>query len=383
MLIDFKINPTEFKEKYQEKKPLVIKKSANPSVVSWNDINDIIARTDADSINFRVSFPHGNVPKEEYIDTYFHVGDVRKKLKKIALYKFLKEGATVVANNIYDEPRFNDYAKDIAQLTGRQTVTSAYIAFGEVDSYRAHWDSRDVFAVQLVGKKRWVIYKPSFDAPLYMHQSKFIEDRYPCPSEPYMDFILEEGDVLYIPRGWWHNVTPLGEPTVHLAIGTFPSFALDYVKWIFRQLPESVHARQAFGDEKDDRATISALSEHISALMNDSASYRNFMEQHLGEQRIETRLNLDLLGDANVKSLETHLKVRLNVLQPDAAEDHFATSTGKIYFRDELRDLKGFLARNPETTIGALLEQFQDRNPREVHDVILSLATRGVIELLR
>ncbi|MBN3743936.1 cupin [Burkholderia sp. Se-20373] len=382
MQIDFKIDVDEFKKKYQERMPLIIKGSLDTSNVLWSDINDIISRCDPQSENFRVSFPNGNIEKKQYVNTYFHIGDVRRKLNKPALYNLLRQGGTLVANHIYDEPKFNDYAKDIAQFTGRQTVTSAYIAFGKTDSYRAHWDSRDVFAVQLKGRKRWVVYKPTFDAPLFMHQSKFIEDRYPCPAEPHMDFVLEEGDVFYIPRGWWHNVTPLGEPTVHLAIGTFPAFAVDYVKWVFRELPDCIHARMALEDFEQDAETIHTLSKHIYDRMNDPACYRAFMEAHVGEQILETRLNLEKLGDASITALELDNEIRLNVLRTDISDEYFVTGSGKVWLQDELRPVRDFLVTHPRFKVSQLHEKFPDYSHRQLSEVLHLLATNGTIEVL-
>jgi len=382
MAIDFKISAEEFKKVYEELKPLVIKNALNTKDIQWTDVNEIISRCDPNSENFRVSFPSGNIPKEDYVHTYFHVGDVRRKLNKPAVYKFLRKGGTLVANNIYDEPKFNDYAKDIAQFTGRQTVTSAYVAFGETDSYREHWDSRDVFALQLVGKKRWVIYEPTFDAPLYMHQSKYLEHEHPCPDTPCMDFVLEAGDILYIPRGWWHNVTPLGEPTVHLAIGTFPAFAIDYAKWIFRSLPNSLPARHALDSYEKDAEKIRALSDHIYTQMNDPASYKNFMETHFGEQVLETRLNLEKLGDATIENLQSEDQIRFNVLRSDLSEDYLVTSEGKVWLKDELKPVRDYLVENPVIHISQLETRFPNYSKSELSEALYVLATNGVVEIL-
>ncbi len=382
MAIDFKISAESFKKEYQERLPFIIKGAVDTSNVQWSDINDVIARCDPQSENFRVSFPSGNIDKDKYVRTYFHVGDVRKELDKPALYGYLRDGGTLVANHIYDEPVFNDYAKDVAQFTGRQSVTSAYVAFGETDSYRAHWDSRDVFAVQLKGRKRWVVHAPSFEAPLYMHQSKYLEHKYPCPETPYLDFVLEEGDVFYIPRGWWHNVTPLGEPTVHLAIGTFPPFAVDYVRWIFRQLPESIHARAALENHEQDRETLKALSEHICHLMNDPVQYQAFMESHVGDQVLETRLNLETLGDVHVSAIADDAPLRFNVLRSDLAEDYLVTSNGKVSFKDELRVLKDFLVSQPFTTVADIAAHLPDTPRQQIAELVHLLASKGVVEIL-
>ena len=39
------------------------------------------------------------------------------------------------------------------------------------------------------------------------------------PDTPLWEGMLEDGDLLYIPRGWWHVATPLDEPTLHLTVG--------------------------------------------------------------------------------------------------------------------------------------------------------------------
>lgn len=382
MTIDFKISPESFKSDYQEKLPFVIKSGLRQADVSWDDINNIISRVDPQSENFRVSFPGGNIDKEKYVDTFFHVGDVRRRLNKPALYKYLRDGGTLVANHIYDEPVFNDLAKDVAQFTGRQTVTSAYIAFGKTDSYRAHWDSRDVFAVQLKGRKRWIVHRPSYDAPLYMHQSKYLEKEYPCPDEAYLDFILEEGDIFYIPRGWWHNVTPLDEPTVHLAIGTFPAFGIDYVRWVFKQLPDCIFARTALENYEQDQDNIKNLSAYISDLMNDRSCYNAFVESHTREQVLETRLNLQMLGDAHVKQLDPNTKLRFNVLRTDLSEDYVITSNGKFTFKDELTQLRAIFLKYNALTVAELQLEMVGVPADHLAEILHQLATHGVVEIL-
>jgi len=382
MKIDFKIDKKKFKREYQERRPHLMKNAAHVQDIMWEDISDIISRCDPQSENFRITSPKGNLPKEFYVHTYFHVGDLRRVLNKTAFYKYLHEGSTVVANHIYDEPVFNAYAKEIAQFTDRQTVTSAYIAFGNVDSYKAHWDSRDVFAVQIKGRKRWTVYEPSFEAPLYMHQSKYIEDKYPCPQDPCLDFILEEGDVFYIPRGWWHNVSPLGEPTVHLAIGTFPAFAVDYIRWIFRELPEILDARKALENFDEDAKTLESLGAHILKKLNDPNSYQEFMEAHLENQIIETRLNLRKLGDPGGKALKNNDKLRFNTLRSDISSEFFITGDGKIYFSDEIRMVCNFLTEHPEIEFSELLKKFPMMPEKQLSDLLHQLALHGAIEIL-
>src|SRR5690606_23078204 len=118
-------------------------------------------------------------PKHEYVESYWDIGTLRHRLGKPVVYDYLKKGATLIANKIKHEPKVEHFARQVAEFTGRQVVSSAYAAFGEKDSFRCHWDTRDVFVIQLIGRKRWIVYEPSFEAPLYTQQSRDYEHLYP------------------------------------------------------------------------------------------------------------------------------------------------------------------------------------------------------------
>lgn len=82
-----------------------------------------------------------------------------------------------------------------------------------------HWDTHGVFAVQVRGRKRWRVFAPTVEQPLTQHRSFY----YDIPeAEPLLDETLEPGDVLYIPRGFTHQVqSPEDSDSLHLAIGVY------------------------------------------------------------------------------------------------------------------------------------------------------------------
>ena len=48
--------------------------------------------------------------------------------------------------------------------------------------------------------------------------------------------LLEAGDLLYIPRGWWHVAMPLDEPTLHLTVGVNNLTGADFLRWFADRL---------------------------------------------------------------------------------------------------------------------------------------------------
>ena len=145
MIIDFNISRTDFVKYYQGKKPLLIKKAFEVTqAFTWTDANQIIERSSVESDDFKI-LHNGLVPKSEYVETFYDVGMIRHRLIKSAVYERMKSGATLIANKIVNEPKVHAFARQVAQFTGRQTVSSAYAAFGRQASFQTHWDTRDIF----------------------------------------------------------------------------------------------------------------------------------------------------------------------------------------------------------------------------------------------
>lgn len=89
----------------------------------------------------------------------------RYRFIKSVIYEHMKNGASLVYNHINNEPFSDHIARQVASFAGAHTIVSGYLAFGSDESYKNHWDPRDVYAIQLFGKKRWQLTVPDFPMP--------------------------------------------------------------------------------------------------------------------------------------------------------------------------------------------------------------------------
>lgn len=383
MEINFNISPCDFLEQYQEKKPLLVKSAASISKFSWRDVNELFERGDVASDDFKLSFD-GIRPKHEYVERYYDIGTLRHRLIKPVVYEYLRKGATLITNKIKNEPKVSQFSRQVAEFTGRQVVSSAYVAFGQKDSFRCHWDTRDVFAIQLIGRKRWIVYEPSLESPLYTQQSKDYEQQYPCPPEPYMDFILEPGDVFYLPRGWWHNPLPLGEPTFHLALGTFPAYTMDYLSWVMKHMQGFLDARQSLSHWEEDQDTLTSVSEHLNAFINDPLNYRRFMDEFTGAIRVESTLALEKFGDPNAAPISGYTGIRLSANQPYGLADHYVIANGaKLNLDEQGIRLIRCISDCPGISLSDLSSRLPDVATEKLHQLVTELCRQDVLELYR
>lgn len=79
-----------------------------------------------------------------------------------------------------------------------------------------HFDQYDVFLVQGLGRRRWQVGAPCDDATeLLQHDDLRLLARF----EPTQEWVLEPGDVLYIPPGVAHNGIAIGDDCMTYSIG--------------------------------------------------------------------------------------------------------------------------------------------------------------------
>lgn len=184
----------------------------------------------------------------------------------------------------------------VARFVGEKAVANGYAAFGGEGTFAKHWDTHDVFAIQLIGRKRWRIFSPTLAIPLPQQTSK--HHKHECPAEPIFDDILEAGDVLYIPRGWWHEAIPLpNEETFHIAVGIHPIFLRDYIAWsCFKTFPSDVALRKSIKAECNALEELPDAMKVAQALLLDEANLADYKREIFSKERVISRFSLETLG---------------------------------------------------------------------------------------
>ena len=131
--------------------------------------------------------------------------------------RLFAEGATVIFNALHD--RHEPLRRVCAALTrqaGARTQTNIYLTPPQSQGFNPHWDTHDVFVMQVEGSKHWRIYGGGEDAPL-ASQPFDPGEHQPGPIEA--EFTISAGEVLYIPRGIIHAAETRDEASLHITLG--------------------------------------------------------------------------------------------------------------------------------------------------------------------
>jgi hypothetical protein len=132
------------------------------------------------------------------------------------------DGATIVLQGLHRtwEP-VRRLAAGLSAELGHPVQVNSYITPPQSQGFAAHYDTHDVFVMQITGRKRWTVHEPVHPDPLPDEPWEAFGDsvRHRAAQPPALQSTLEPGDCLYLPRGFIHSAAALGETSIHLTFG--------------------------------------------------------------------------------------------------------------------------------------------------------------------
>ncbi|MFE5097440.1 JmjC domain-containing protein [Streptomyces sp. NPDC056638] len=199
-----------------------------------------------------------------------------------ALGRILNDGGTVVLDHVdFFDPTLEVACRALGWWCGELTSANAYLAVGDTDGFHLHWDDHEVIAVQLSGEKSWEVRGPSRPAPMYRDA-----ERNRTPSEDVLwKGTMRAGDVMHIPRGFWHTATRLGSGSgghsLHVTFGFTKRTGVTWANF----LSDAARADEAFRRDLEgaEETAHKMLTDKLSAL-----AATHSPERYLDELRSNT-----------------------------------------------------------------------------------------------
>ncbi len=211
-----------FFAEYWESKPLLLQQRGAAyydPLLSIENIEELISRGDVRYPAIRLAkggafFPPGAYTRDvRYGDEIFRgVPDVEK------IFTEYSTGASVTLPALHQSwPPLNRLCAQMEAELDHSVHTNAYLTPAGATGFTPHYDTHEVFVLQIAGRKHWRIYPPPLALP---HRSQaFRPEQYTLPAQPLMQFELQAGDLLYLPRGYVHTTTTVEHFSAHVTIG--------------------------------------------------------------------------------------------------------------------------------------------------------------------
>lgn len=372
-----------FLRDYWESKPLHVRR-ATPSffdrVLSLADVSTMITSTEMRQSDLRLVRDGIPLAPSTYTRPLpWADGTVDGVVLTDRVFSEYHAGATIILEALQRKWRpLTRLCRTLETFLCQGVQANVYLTPKNSRGFAAHYDTHDVFVLQVAGTKSWRIYRPLVELPLAGETTLGGDNIKARVGAPLHRLNMQSGDTLYIPRGYIHEAAAGGQASLHITVGVIAvtwaealSHALATVSAhdirFRRSLP--LHA----GRTMDFDRRVTKQFEELLAVLQESTDVRELIEQML-ERFVTTRFpildgHLVDLGALDDLDLQTHVAKRpdlLSILKSDTEGVTLTFHGKKVTFPRHVELALRFIDSAADGVTGASLPGHLDAEGRLV-----------------
>jgi len=312
-----------FRTEYYGRLPLHIRGAGHgrPEILDWARFNTALAVTPYwNEDTLKVYYRSRAALRENYCDT----ADLRPgspaPVNPAKVKALLGLGASLIANHLHRVcPEVAAVAGMLEREFAARVAANAYCSFQGVQAFQTHFDLHDVFAVQVEGEKTWHVYESRADTPVNPLPPGDEIEKWLTSSRGKLLFEaqMKPGDILYLPRGQYHDALTGAQASLHVTFGVAPATGLALVPLLEKTLLRETGFREYLPDARSGgelRERLAKLAERVRAIMISPA----FAVDVLNHQRDLARPPADYGLPAQLRTTWYSVARRASVIRRDA-----------------------------------------------------------------
>lgn len=212
------------------------------SLFSWNALSKILSTHRFEFPRLRLLSGGRVAPPSQYmLSRVDRRGNPFVTHDAAAVGRLMARGAMLHITSIGETwPPLADFAASLERSLGGRVQVNLHAGFAGSRGFHAHWDGHDVYAAQIDGSKVWRLFGFTAEAPLAVPP----DEKHGAPTKHVWEGIVGLGDMLYLPRGYWHATEYRADPSLHLTFAVQHATGLDFLQWLLPKLANSPAVRR-------------------------------------------------------------------------------------------------------------------------------------------
>ncbi len=210
-----------FFAEHWERKPLHRRRGDEryyEALLTTADLDHLISSGDLRFPAIQLARHGGYFPPEVYTKSVRHGSEVWSGVPDVEKIRSeYRSGATVVLPALHRTwAPLRELCGAIERRISHAVHANAYLTAGDTTGFLPHYDTHEVFVLQIGGRKHWRIHEPPAALP---HRSQpFARPGFTLPP-PLFEAELCPGDLLYLPRGYVHAAATSESFSAHVTLG--------------------------------------------------------------------------------------------------------------------------------------------------------------------
>ncbi len=342
------------------------------AILSLSDIDDFLSQQNLLPESIRLVRQGVDIPTANWTKTaQLARGITTTSANPTAILKYYNEGATIVIS--YAQLTIPSLTKACIALEQALKIpfqTNIYITPPQTQGFSMHYDTHDIFLVQIKGTKTWRFYDTGENLPTKQQPFK-------QAPELMRELTIATGDFLYVPRGIVHEAFSAQNATIHVNFTFKPRYGFHLIEDL---------TRLAEQDLVFFRKTIPHGFSTETEKNDYKHAFKEAMMQLIDKYPIDALLEKQEIGFVQKQTQD--LKGRfLNVFElPDLTMDSVVVRRQSFACRIVETDTGTLIqCAEQELKIPYFLEKsiFLQEKPFKVHDIKGLITPKGKLELVQ
>ena len=228
----------EFLSYKWEREPVLLSRNEPErfaSLINFDVFDQLVAASNLHYPCFRI-FKSGELVPPSKLTVDRQVGaDLDRNIADLdSVYEETSGGATIVLQALEKswEPITN-LCLGLQQVFGAPTQAYAYHTPPHSAGPPAHYDTHEVFVLQVEGRKHWRVWPAYTRLPLRLSEDSYDHQgilRFAAEQTPLLEHDLQAGEALYIPRGFVHEADTNDARSLHVSVSVMVWRWLDLLR---------------------------------------------------------------------------------------------------------------------------------------------------------
>ena len=368
-----------FGKKYLHKKEFL--SDAN-SVVSLEILDDMLSKSNIwNNQNFIMMLDQKKINYKDYSSISIDItgNNIRPDVDKVQ--RLVSKGASIILNDI---EKYNTnllkISDELQRLTQGRCQGNLYFSMASHKAFGPHFDLHDVFAIHFEGEKVWNIYQNIEASPINHPVFRISTDERIKRAGKLVDQVtLRPGDLLYIPRGQYHDALASKNGAIHVAFGLTYFKAIDLMSTIWEKFILNDFMRNDIGlssNKEEMKSFLNRFSKEISNIVN-------------------TEETLEILN-SNIKNWPYKIKeysinnlvlegIRYDIeksvrFEKKDNKSYLISGKNAVEVPQKYSQLTEYILDKEFVTYNLLLEEFKDTSKKVINECLENLSKMKVLK---
>ena len=223
--------------------------SSPNEIMSIDILSDMLSIRDYwNNKNFKMVLDRNSIGYSEYSSIFLEHSSNMLRPDVDKVQNLISRGSSLVLSEIEKlNNKLYSLVDELQDLTNGKCQGNLYFSMQSRQAFGPHCDDHDVFAIHFEGEKVWNIYenieKNPINHPIFKYSA---EERVSKAGKLIDQVTLKPGDLLYLPRGQYHDALASKNGAIHIAFGLTYFKPIDLLSLLWEKIVINEYMREDF-----------------------------------------------------------------------------------------------------------------------------------------